>query len=104
MNTDQQRRLLRQVCRSQRERVVPDLSMRQLGTPGLRREELAARAGTGVAWCASIDQGRDVGFSSEALDRLALALAVPNVPISSNWRDAAIMPRHDPSASCVGRI
>lgn len=45
-------------------------------TPGLRREELAARAGIGVTWCAWIEQGREISVSPDALGRLAKALAL----------------------------
>jgi transcriptional regulator with XRE-family HTH domain len=76
MNTDEQRRLLGQFVRSHRERVAPDLPVRRRRTPGLRREELAARAGIGVTWCTWIEQGRDVSVSAGTLARLALALAL----------------------------
>jgi len=76
MNPDDQRRLLGQFVRSHRERVAPDLPVRRRRTPGLRREELAARAGIGVTWCAWIEQGRDVSVSPGTLARLAAALAL----------------------------
>lgn len=76
MNTREQRTLLGQFVRSHRERVAPDLPGRRRRTPGLRREELAARAGIGVTWCAWIEQGRDVSVSPGTLSRLAMALAL----------------------------
>jgi transcriptional regulator with XRE-family HTH domain len=45
-------------------------------TPGLRREELAARAGISTIWCAWIEQGRDIQASPKTLARLARALAL----------------------------
>ena len=45
-------------------------------TPGLRREELAERAGISVTWCAWIEQGRPVQASPEALGRIARALSL----------------------------
>ena len=45
-------------------------------TPGLRREELAARAGISATWCTWIEQARDVQPSPHALARLAAALAL----------------------------
>ncbi|WP_457108414.1 helix-turn-helix transcriptional regulator [Methylobacterium sp. P5_C11] len=76
MITDAQRRLLGRFVRSHRERIAPDLPGRRRRTPGLRREELAARAGIGVTWCAWIEQGRDVSVSPGTLSRLAIALAL----------------------------
>lgn len=43
-------------------------------TPGLRREEVAARAGVSVVWYTWLEQGRGGPPSAEALERLALAL------------------------------
>lgn len=76
MITEEQRRLLGRFVRSHRERVAPDLPGRRRRTPGLRREELAARAGIGVTWCAWIEQGRDVSVAPGTLARLAVALAL----------------------------
>ncbi len=76
MITEEQRRLLGRFVRSHRERVAPDLPGRRRRTPGLRREELAARAGIGVTWCAWIEQGRDVSVSPGTLARLSVALAL----------------------------
>ncbi|NIJ22082.1 transcriptional regulator with XRE-family HTH domain [Sphingomonas naasensis] len=76
MNADEQRRLLGQFVRSHRERATPDRVVRRRRTPGLRREELAARAGIGVTWCAWIEQGRDISVSPTTLARLAAALAL----------------------------
>lgn len=60
--------------RAHRERITPDNPGGRRRTPGLRREELAARAGIGATWCAWIEQGRDINASPEALARLADAL------------------------------
>ncbi|MBC2776781.1 MmyB family transcriptional regulator [Parasphingopyxis marina] len=76
MSSNEQRKLLGQFVRSHRDRITPDLSVRRRRTPGLRREELAARAGIGVTWCAWIEQGRDVSVSPATLARLAVALAL----------------------------
>lgn len=76
MLSDEKRKLLGHFIRSHRERVTPDLHVRRRRTPGLRREELAARAGIGVTWCAWIEQGREVRVSAETLARLAVALAL----------------------------
>ncbi|AWS54177.1 helix-turn-helix transcriptional regulator [Proteus mirabilis] len=43
-------------------------------TPGLRREEVAALSGVGLTWYTWLEQGRDIGVSSQFLDNLATAL------------------------------
>src|SRR6516162_1731720 len=71
-----QRRLLGEFIRAHRERAQPVESRGRRRTPGLRREELAAKAGISATWCAWIEQGRPVQASSEALDRLSRALSL----------------------------
>jgi transcriptional regulator with XRE-family HTH domain len=70
------RKQLGAFVRSHRERLAPDIVVRRRRTPGLRREELAARAGIGATWCAWIEQGRDISISAATLARLAVALAL----------------------------
>lgn len=53
---------------------APNSVGRPRRTPGLRREELAAKAGISPTWCAWIEQGRIAGVSAKALSRLAYAL------------------------------
>ncbi len=43
-------------------------------TPGLRREEVAERAGIGIDWYVRLEQGRSLRASSETIDALARAL------------------------------
>lgn len=43
-------------------------------TPGLRREEVAALAGVGLTWYTWLEQGRDIGVSTQFLDNLSAAL------------------------------
>jgi transcriptional regulator with XRE-family HTH domain len=43
-------------------------------TPGLRREEVASRAGVSITWYTHLEQGRDVGVSAQVLDSIADAL------------------------------
>ena len=74
MQTSEQRRLLGDFVRARREALQPEERGRRRRTPGLRREELAARAGIGVTWCAWIEQGREARPSAETLSRLASAL------------------------------
>jgi transcriptional regulator with XRE-family HTH domain len=74
MTTGDQRRLLGAFVRAHRERLRPEGPPGRRRTPGLRREELAARAGISITWCTWIEQGRDVKASPQALARLARAL------------------------------
>lgn len=76
MEDAERRRLLGQFVRAHREAMKPEAHARRRRTPGLRREELAARAGIGTTWCAWIEQGREVKASAEALARLAGALTL----------------------------
>jgi transcriptional regulator with XRE-family HTH domain len=71
-----QRRLLGEFVRAHRERLRPPNPAGRRRTPGLRREELADRAGISATWCAWIEQGRAVQASPEALGRLAVALGL----------------------------
>ncbi len=68
--------LLGEFVRAHRESLAAEPSLGRRRTPGLRREELAARAGISATWCTWIEQGRDVQVSPQALDRLAQALAL----------------------------
>ncbi len=76
MNETDQRRLLGEFVRAHRERLEPEGQAGRRRTPGLRREELAAKAGISATWCTWIEQGRDVQASPEALARLAAALSL----------------------------
>lgn len=100
MNTEERRKLLGRFVRSHRERTAPDTHVRRRRTPGLRREELAARAGIGVTWCAWIEQGREISVSPEALGRLAMALALTPAERAYLFELAG---RRDPAASDVAR-
>jgi len=74
MVIEDRRQSLGRFVRAHRERLVPPPDFGRRRTPGLRREELAARAGISATWCAWIEQGRDVQASPQALARLAEAL------------------------------
>ncbi|HEX7388760.1 MAG TPA: helix-turn-helix transcriptional regulator, partial [Acidiphilium sp.] len=63
--------------RSRRHRLDPSalkLASRRRRTPGLRREEVAERAGIGTDWYIRLEQGRDVNPSATTIDSLARAL------------------------------
>jgi transcriptional regulator with XRE-family HTH domain len=72
----EQRRRLGEFVRSHREGLSPGAEVGRRRTPGLRREELAARAGISTIWCAWIEQGREVQASPKTLCRLANALGL----------------------------
>ncbi|MET3470630.1 MULTISPECIES: helix-turn-helix domain-containing protein [unclassified Novosphingobium] len=61
--------------RAMRERSPAEAGGRRR-TPGLRREELAVRAGISTTWLAWLEQGREANPSPHALARLARALAL----------------------------
>ena len=75
---DQKRRELGDFLRARRGRLTPEsigLPARQRRrTPGLRREEVAERAGIGVDWYIRLEQGRPVTPSLNTIDALARAL------------------------------
>lgn len=64
--------------RSRRERLAPATAGpdhgRRRRTSGLRREEVAERAGIGIDWYIRLEQGRTVTPSSTTVDALAKAL------------------------------
>ena len=53
--------------------------MRRRRTPGLRREEVAERAGIGIDWYIRLEQGRTVVPSSATVEALAKALRLNKV-------------------------
>lgn len=73
-----QRRELADFLRAQREKLPPaDAGLSaapRRRTPGLRREDVAQRAGLSTTWYTWIEQGRNVSMSPSALARLAAAL------------------------------
>lgn len=66
--------------RERRSRMQPTPgASRRRRTPGLRREEVAARAGVSVTWYTWLEQGRGGPPSEEVLERLARALELDAV-------------------------
>ena len=94
MLDQEQRKLLGAFVRARRESIASDAPPRRRRTPGLRREELAARAGIGVTWVAWIEQGREVRASAETLARLADGLGLTRAERAYLFTLAA---RHDPA-------
>jgi transcriptional regulator with XRE-family HTH domain len=62
--------------RDRRARLAPPANAGRRRTPGLRREEVAARAGVSVTWYTWLEQGRGGPPSDEVLERLARALGL----------------------------
>src|SRR4051812_33621890 len=75
---EERRRELASFLRSRRERRRPAAGGRpaigRRRTPGLRREEVAQLAGTGVTWYTWLEQGRPISVSTQVLDAVARAL------------------------------
>ncbi len=96
MQSSEARRQLGAFIRVHRERLRPPQAGGRRRTPGLRREELADRAGISATWCAWIEQGREVRASPEALARLARALELTRAERAYLFELAG---RRDPDAA-----
>nr|WP_184002406.1 helix-turn-helix transcriptional regulator [Stakelama sediminis] len=94
MLDESRRKTLGSFVRARRESIAPDMPGRRRRTPGLRREELAARAGIGTTWVAWIEQGREVRPSAETVARLADGLTLTRAERSYLFTLAG---RHDPA-------
>lgn len=79
--------------RSRRNRLDPTAlgvsSLRRRRTPGLRREEVAERAGISAEWYVKLEQGREVSASGETIAALAKALMLDDVEAAHLRRLAA---------------
>ena len=65
--------------RDRRARLAPPANAGRRRTPGLRREEVAARAGVSITWYTWLEQGRGGPPSDDVLERLARALELDAV-------------------------
>jgi transcriptional regulator with XRE-family HTH domain len=77
METHPPRPTLGDFLRDRRGRLRPpaaDAGPSRRRTPGLRREEVAERAGVSVTWYTWLEQGRGGAPSADALERIARAL------------------------------
>ena len=90
----EQRRQLGAFVRARRESLTPDQPGTRRRTPGLRREELAARAGIGATWVTWIEQGRAIRASAATFARLADGLCLGSAERAYLFTLAA---RHDPA-------
>jgi transcriptional regulator with XRE-family HTH domain len=72
------RTALSQFLKSCRARVTPgDVGLPEPDrrrTPGLRREDVAALSGVSVTWYTWLEQGRDMGVSTDVLERVSATL------------------------------
>ncbi|MBW3591609.1 MAG: helix-turn-helix transcriptional regulator [Actinobacteria bacterium] len=87
IDVDHQRRLeVSRFLRSRRARLSPeDLGLEpgpRRRTPGLRRKEVAARAGVSVTWYTWLEQARPINVSTDVIDALCRALRLDE----SEWR------------------
>ena len=77
-NGERRRAELADFLRKRRESITPDeVGLPDGGrrrTPGLRREEVALRAGVGTTWYTWLELGRDVRASLEVLESISRAL------------------------------
>jgi transcriptional regulator with XRE-family HTH domain len=91
--------------RERRSRLQPDaVSAGRRRTPGLRREEVAARANVSVAWYTWLEQGRGGPPSAEVLERLSRALELDSAGremlfLLGQQRPPPIAPPAGPSAN-----
>jgi transcriptional regulator with XRE-family HTH domain len=80
MNDTKDNRPLGDFLRAKRQRLDPAAlgitTARRRRTPGLRREEVAERAGISSEWYVKLEQGRDVAPSTETIGALARALSL----------------------------
>jgi transcriptional regulator with XRE-family HTH domain len=101
-DTSDQNRLLGDFIRAHRERLGPEGSMTRRRTPGLRREELAAKAGISTTWLSWIEQGRGVKASPQALTRLARAMALSRAERGYLFELAGMRDPESPAADPTG--
>lgn len=88
-------RALGAFLRAQRERLAPDEGGGRRRTPGLRREEVALRAGMSAIWYMRIEQGKAAAVSAPMLARIADALMLAPAERAHMF---ALAGRHDPAA------
>jgi transcriptional regulator with XRE-family HTH domain len=72
--------------RSRRTRLNPDkaadATRQRRRTPGLKREEVAQRAGISAEWYVKLEQGRAVSPSAETVEALGRALKLNRVELA----------------------
>jgi len=99
---------LGEFIRSHRERLAPH----QVGiargtrrrTPGLRREEVAQRAGLSPTWYTWLEQGRPVSLSADALARIAAALNLSAAERRYLFELARRRDPHEPQEPTVSQL
>lgn len=97
---------LPEFLRDRRERLQPASTERRR-TPGLRREEVAARAGVSVTWYTWLEQGRGGVPSDDVLERLARALELDDTNREMLFllaHDRAPPRRHRPPAEVTATL
>jgi len=104
--SDPRQKALGDFLRSRRAQLDPAAlalpSGRRRRTPGLRREEVAERAGIGIDWYVRLEQGRDVSPSPTTVDALARALCLSETEhahlraLAGRGRPRAFLPEEVP--------
>jgi transcriptional regulator with XRE-family HTH domain len=96
--SDSRQKALGDFLRAQREKLDPEALAvgdgRRRRTPGLRREEVAGRAGIGIDWYVRLEQGRSVSPSATTIDALAHALCLSTAE-QAHLRALALVRRPD---------
>lgn len=107
MSDEARRRELAEFVRSRRERCdpaaigIPVVGRRR--TPGLRREEVATRAGVSITWYTWLEQARPIRASRQVLGSLAEALVLDEVERTHLFRLASEVPPPGNTARARGR-
>ncbi len=100
------REQIRELLKAARARIDPaDVGLRgsdKPRSPGLRREDVAVLAGVSVKWYTWLEQGRDVNFSLDVVERVAAALALP--PAERRYLTALIQRRSPTGGEQDGSI
>jgi transcriptional regulator with XRE-family HTH domain len=110
MNEQQRRAELSEFLRTRRARLTPELVgmplTRRRRTPGLRREEVAERAGVSTAWYTYLEQGRDVHVSRSVLESIADALQLTrDERIHLSWlADQPLPPEMPPLVEVISPV
>jgi transcriptional regulator with XRE-family HTH domain len=99
---DAQRTELARFLRTKRAALSPAAvgarSANRRRTPGLRREEVADRAGVSITWYTWLEQGRDIHCSISLVARLAKALRLSRTDTDYLFRLAGHSPPPDPTS------
>ncbi|WP_053732300.1 helix-turn-helix transcriptional regulator [Nocardia sp. NRRL S-836] len=104
LNNPLKKKMRREFLHSRRARLSPEdvglVSTGRRGTPGLRREEVAALAGVSASWYTWLEQGRDIKVSDAVLDAVSHALRLTPAERAHLYR---LTGRNPPHSAAAGR-